>query len=152
MVPRNLWARAESLSGLGVDEVAWSANDAVQVLELLGATEIAVLGGHVYVKRAGQLEPNYDNWYAERDTQETLTGFAARSWSIAREYLANLMKPGAAECWVSLILSDPMEPPEEDDDDDFPRRILQSLVELVRPLDSVLASSPQSPGTARKSS
>ncbi|SEL37778.1 Immunity protein 40 [Stigmatella aurantiaca] len=114
-VPRRLWSKAESLSASGIEEFAWRPEDAVQVLELLRPTEIAVLGGDVYLKRHERFEPSYENWYAERDLQEPLGAFAIRSQSIAREYLMNLMRTGAAECWVTLVLSDPMEPAEEDD-------------------------------------
>jgi hypothetical protein len=65
-VPRDLWNKAESLSEIGVEELAWRPEDAAQMLELLRPTEIAVLGGDVYVKRAGQFEPSYENWYAAR--------------------------------------------------------------------------------------
>jgi len=115
LVPRNLWAKAQSLSEIGVEELAWRPNDAAQVMELLRQTEIAVLGGDVYVKPNGRFEASYENWYAERDQHEMPSTFASRSRSIASEYLANLMKPGLAECWVTLVLSEPMEPADEDD-------------------------------------
>jgi hypothetical protein len=115
LVPRDLWSKAESLSVIGIEELAWRPEDANHVLELLRPTEIAVLGGDVYLKRPGRFEPSYENWYAERDPLELPSAFATRSQSIAREYLANLMNPGAAECWVTLVLSEPMEPAEEDD-------------------------------------
>ena len=115
MVPRELWSKAESLSVIGVEELAWRPEDAAQVLELLRSTETAVLGGDVYVKRSGRFEPKYENWYAECDPQELPSAFATRSQSIAREYLANLMKSRAGEQWVTLVLSEPMEPSVEDD-------------------------------------
>ncbi|WP_426753559.1 Imm40 family immunity protein [Myxococcus sp. Y35] len=115
IVPKELWSKAESLSGLGVEEFAWHPEDAAQVLELLRPTEIAVLGGDVYMKRAGRFEPTYESWYAARETHELPSAFATRSQSIAREYLANLMKSGGDERWVTLVLSEPMEPTEEDD-------------------------------------
>ncbi len=115
MVPVDLWSKAESLSVIGVEEMAWHPEDAVRVLELLRPTEIAVLGGDVYVKRAGRFEPGYENWYAKRDPQEMPSAFAARSQSIAREYLAKLMETGDRERWVTLVLSEPMEPAVEDD-------------------------------------
>ncbi len=115
MVTKDLWSKAESLSGLGVEEFAWHPEDAAQVLELLRAKEIAVLGGDVYIKRAGRFEPIHENWYAERDPQELPVAFAMRSQSIAREYLVNLMKFGAGERWVTLVLSEPMDFAEEDD-------------------------------------
>jgi hypothetical protein len=115
MVPRGLWSKAESLSGIGVEEFAWHPQDAARLLELLRPTEIAVLGGDVYVKRAGRFEPTYENWYAQRDPQELPSAFATRSQSIAHDYLANLMKPEAGERWVTLVLSEPMEPAEEED-------------------------------------
>src|SRR5688572_444350 len=109
-IPRSLWIKAESLSALGVEELAWCPEDAFRVLELLQSTEIAVLGGDVYVKRSGKLEPSYENWYAEHAPDEVPSEFAIRSQSIAREYLENMMKSEAAGRWVTLILSEPMEP------------------------------------------
>ena len=116
VVPKSLWRKAESLSVIGVEELAWHPEDAVQVLELLHPTAIAVLGGDIYLKRAEQFEACYENWYAEREPHEDLRAFAIRSRSIAREYLANLMRPGAGQRWVTLVLSEPMEPAEDDED------------------------------------
>jgi hypothetical protein len=115
MVPKDLWKKAKSLSEIGVEELAWRLEDAVQVLELLRPTEIAVLGGDVYVKPTGRFEPTYENWYAERNSQELPSTFATRSRSVAREYLANLMKPGTGDRWVTLVLSEPMEPAGDED-------------------------------------
>jgi hypothetical protein len=114
MVPRSLWRKAETLSVIGVEELVWRPEDAAQVLELLQPTEIAVLGGDVYVERSGRFEPSYENWYAERDPQELPSAFATRSQFIAREYLANLMKSGAADYWITLVLSEPIEPADDD--------------------------------------
>ena len=114
MVPQGLWSKAQRLSEIGVEEFAWRPEDAAQVLELLRPTGIAVLGGDVYLKRHERFEPSYENWYAERDPQELPSAFAIRSQSKAREYLANLMKPGNEERWVTLVLSEPMEPAEDD--------------------------------------
>jgi hypothetical protein len=107
-IPRALWIKAESLTALGVDELAWRPEDAARVLEVLRPTEIAVLGGDVYVKHSGRFESSHENWYAERAPKEMPSAFAARSQAIAREYLENLMK-SAAECWVTLVLSEPMD-------------------------------------------
>jgi len=54
IVPRNLWRKAESLSVIGVEEMAWHPEEAAQVLGLPRPTGIGVLGGDVYVKRDGQ--------------------------------------------------------------------------------------------------
>lgn len=115
MVPRDLWDKAESLSALGIEEQAWRPEEAAQVLELLRPTGIAVLGGDVYIKRNGRVEPSYENWYAERGPQEMPAAFAIRSQSIAREYLGKLPVFVAGEPLVTLVLSEPMEPADEDD-------------------------------------
>lgn len=115
MVPNALWNKAESLSVIGVEEMAWPPEDATQLLELLRPTEIAVLGGDVYAKRAGRFEPSYESWFAEQDPQEVPSVFATRSRSVARDYLAKLMKPGADQWWVTLVLSESMERAEEED-------------------------------------
>jgi hypothetical protein len=72
-----------------------------------------VLGGDVYVKRSGRFEPGYENRYAEPDPQELPGAFATRSQAIARNYLANLIEREAGGRWVTLVLSEPMEPADE---------------------------------------
>ncbi len=113
LVPSKLWSRAQSLSELGLEELAWHPEDAFQLLRLIHQEEIAVLGGDVYLKRAGRLEPSHENWYAERDAEESLSAFASRSQTIAFENCVRLTAPAAVERWVVLVLSAPMEPAED---------------------------------------
>jgi len=107
-MPGELWRKAEGLSEIGVDEVAWHPADVALLLDLLGPTEIAVLGGDVYLKRSGRFEPSHESWYAEPHPSELPAAFAIRSRSIARDYLARLAERGGGPRWVTLVLSEPM--------------------------------------------
>ena len=113
-LPRDLWSRAESLAELGLDELAWPPEDATRVLDLLGMTAIAVLGGDVYVRRDKRFEPAYENWSVEQGPTEDPAAFAARSRAIAKTYLARLQDaPCAVTHWVTLVLTEPLEPADD---------------------------------------
>lgn len=109
-IPADLWLRAASLSDLGVEEFAWRPADAVQLLDLLRTSTIAVLGGDVYTRSAGRFHPAYENWYVEQDPLEEPASYAARSHAIASNYFAGLQQAdGADEKWVTLVSSEPIE-------------------------------------------
>ena len=112
-LPKTLLSRAESLSKIGVHELAWRLEDASRVIELLQGRSVAVLGGDVYIRRTGRFEPAYESWYAEPEPQESPTSFAERCCAIACDYLVQLGQKGTMERWVTLVLSEPIEPSED---------------------------------------
>jgi hypothetical protein len=80
--------RARSLEALGLNEVAWTQEDALQVLDQLRGMPVAILGGDVYSSKTGHLMPTYDNWCCDRHADEDFAAFAARSQRVAAEYIA----------------------------------------------------------------
>jgi hypothetical protein len=75
------------LGNVGVQNWALNRNAALDAFSQLERTGVAVLGGDVYVKKGGEIQPNYDNWYCERGPGETALAFTSRSIQVAREYI-----------------------------------------------------------------
>ncbi len=70
-------------------ELALTKTDALKALNLLVDTEIAVLGGDVYVlENDGYFRPTYDNWYCNKE-DKTFLEFAKKSRNIALSFLKN---------------------------------------------------------------
>ena len=87
---------------------------ALGLLDLLRTSTIAVLGGDVYARRAGRFNPARENWYVEQEPLEQPASFAARSHVVASNYLArSCQSDGADEKWVTLVLSETVEPAED---------------------------------------
>lgn len=113
-LPRWLFSRAASLSELGLNELAWQPDDALLVVGLLSESDVAVLGGDVYAKRAGKFEPLYENWYVDKNAAELPSGFARRSQVTAKDFLTVLRASDSPDRWVTLVLSAPIEESDED--------------------------------------
>jgi hypothetical protein len=113
-LPKWLLSRATSLSELGLDELAWRPDDALLVVSLLPRGEVAVLGGDVYAKRAGKIEPLYENWYVNTQDAEQPSDFARRSQAEANAFLSALRASDSPDRWVTLVLSAPIEESDED--------------------------------------
>jgi hypothetical protein len=105
-IPAELMGRSEGLSSLGINEIAWSPSDAIEVLRLLDETDVAVLGGDVYRREGVEFEPTCENWYVDRGRCESIGEFAKRSREVARSFIGKL---SGRECWVSLVCSESLE-------------------------------------------
>ena len=106
-LPRWLFSRAASLSELGLNELAWQPDDALLVVGLLSESDVAVLGGDVYAKRAGKFEPLYENWYVDKNAAELPSGFAwGANTSVAEqaEWLRDAIEIAATTANVDLII------------------------------------------------
>lgn len=99
-------ARQVSLASIGLNDLAWSFQDARLLVESLKGHSVAILGGHLYVAHNGAIRPVYDNWYTERVLLESLAEYAARSQVHAKEYLAKYPVSKDREMLVSLTMSD----------------------------------------------
>jgi hypothetical protein len=113
-IPKWLLSRATSLSELGLDELAWRPEDALLVISLLPRSEVAVLGGDIYAKRAGRIEPLYENWYVNKRAAEPPSDFAGRSQAESMAFLTALRASDSLDRLVTLVLSAPIEESGED--------------------------------------
>jgi hypothetical protein len=90
---------------LGSDEVALKPFMAIEALDLLSGTNIAVLGGDVLSDASGRLAYTYDNWYCNQLLNENCVEFARRSHAIARESINKIEKRNDPNIFIfSFIL------------------------------------------------
>lgn len=87
LVSEALASRARPLKALGVNNVAWTKGDALEVIASLQGREVAVLGGDVYGLVGGHIVPAYANWHCERRQGELLRDYAERSQRAAASFL-----------------------------------------------------------------
>lgn len=78
-----------ALHDTGVSNWALSKEQALNALDKFEVEKISVLGGDVYELNDGELESNYDNWYCDREPDESLENYVTRSINKARAYISN---------------------------------------------------------------
>ena len=86
-IPEPLRSQGISLEDLDIDEVAWGKGDALEVIESLRGTKIAILGGDVYRSESWGLAPTYDSWLCDRMEGEQAFEYAQRTRHEARAYI-----------------------------------------------------------------
>ena len=92
---RNLLERhGRPLHSVGSAEMGLSRGHALQAIECLRASRIAILGGDVYRFVGDRLEPTLDNWYCERRDGEMIADFQQRSLDLAARYVSDYPDPG----------------------------------------------------------
>ncbi|SFJ07622.1 Immunity protein 40 [Desulfomicrobium apsheronum] len=92
-----------SLEDVGVYNWALTKTEALMALDRLEAEGIAILGGDVYVMQIDSLQSNYDNWYCDRDENESTLAFVSRSIAKAREYVTNYKLSRDAEYYFAIV-------------------------------------------------
>lgn len=92
-----------ALHSVGVSNWALSKEQALDALDKFEAEKISVLGGDVYELNNGEPESNYDNWYCDREPDESLENYVARSISKARAYISNYSSPNQKQEMFVLV-------------------------------------------------
>ena len=90
----------------GSDELALTPSDAIEALDFLSGSQVAILGGDVLSDSAGKLSYVYENWYCEQLRGEDLLDFVRRSQTVAREFIENLVKRRDSSLFVVLVHSE----------------------------------------------
>jgi hypothetical protein len=90
----------------GSDEVALKPFMAIEALDLVSGTNIAVLGGDVLSDASGRLACTYDNFYCNQLLNVNCMEFARRSHAIARESINKIEKKETTQIYLlfSFIL------------------------------------------------
>ena len=86
-LPDALRAAAIPLDHLGVLEVAWTREKALEVVATLEGTTWAILGGDVLVQRSGAYWHSYDTWHSDPAPDELCLDFVPRSHRETRSYI-----------------------------------------------------------------
>lgn len=92
----------QSLEELGVRNWALQKDTALEALDRLLNIGVPILGGDVYVVKNDSLEQNYDNWYCERNEDETNADFIERSVSFAKRYISSY-KINGRDVYFSIV-------------------------------------------------
>ena len=81
--------KAYSLEPIVINELSWKKTDAIQVIKELMERKKAILGGDVYKKNKTLIQPTYDSWYCEMNTNENIEDFLLRSINKSIDYIRN---------------------------------------------------------------
>lgn len=90
----------------GSQEIAFPRVIAVQALNCLQGSPIAVAGGDVLKISGGRLEYVYANWYCNRKEGEPAQEYAGRSQRHASEYISKFVALGGYEPLFVLVLNE----------------------------------------------
>ena len=78
-----------SLEKYGLNDLAWSKEDALDLLNSIMEDNIGILGGDVYKLSLQRLEPLYDNWSCKPNNSETEVEYYLRSKVESLKYIEN---------------------------------------------------------------
>lgn len=83
-----------SLEKYGLNDLAWSKEDAKNLIRAIMKDRVGILGGDVYKLTSNRLEPLYENWACEQAAIESEEEFFLRSKFESLKYIENyLVKP-----------------------------------------------------------
>ena len=91
-------------AGVEGGEVVLKKIHVLKALELLDNTEIAVLGGDVYIlEDDGYFQSTYDNWYCNKGSDGQAL-FSKRSHKLAYEYISSYQEKSGLNIWYVLVI------------------------------------------------
>lgn len=82
-----LATKGRDLKGIGLNEVALAKPDAIEAVRSLEGRQVAILGGDVYYENEGKIRSAHENWFCNRNPNESTADFAKRSQKIASDFL-----------------------------------------------------------------
>jgi hypothetical protein len=95
-----------SLRDIGLQEKAFTRNDAMEAISLLSKGVNPILGGDVYFRCGQKNELAYANWYSSKKVNEKSEDFFARSLAEAAKYIESFPHRADREPLFSLVLGE----------------------------------------------
>jgi hypothetical protein len=95
------------LQGIGINNWAFSKKDAMEILNRFEELKVSILGGDVYELTNNIVQPNYDNWYFNRLSNETDIEFLKRSIKRAKDYITNYIVRDPSQIFFAFVLDKP---------------------------------------------
>lgn len=106
LIPAALMSRAVTLASEGIDETAWSREDALEVIRLARGAKLGILGGDVWICRGTKWRPVYDNWACNRESGESSDAFSIRSCDKASKYISEYPEPDQDVLAYTLVFAE----------------------------------------------
>lgn len=88
-IKEKITQKSISLEGYGLNDLAWTKEDAKNLINSIMKDRIGILGGDVYKLTLNRLEPLYDNWACEPAATESKEEYYSRSKSESLKYIEN---------------------------------------------------------------
>jgi hypothetical protein len=85
--PSNLLNASYLLESIGINDIAWKWDDALQAITFLCEKDYAILGGDVYKIEDADFVPALDNWYLNKDPLATWKQYVTNSQKKAISYI-----------------------------------------------------------------
>jgi len=98
-----------SLKQYGLNELAWSKSEALQLITSLMNEHIGILGGDVYQISNKQLRPVYENWWCEQSEKETTSEYHLRSKIESKEYINDYPTNSSEQIIFSITFTEKIE-------------------------------------------
>ena len=95
-----------SLEKFGLNDLAWSKENAKDLIQSIKTDHIGVLGGDVYILKPLTLESAYDNWYCERKNTESEEEYYARSKVESLKYIENYFSDPSENIIFSITFTE----------------------------------------------
>ncbi len=105
MIKNKIIKDAFFLEKYGINNLAWSKDDAQKLIHLISKDKIGILGGDVY-KLTSTLEPLSDNWFCEPNKSESDEEFYVRSKEEALRYVKNYPVKEGERILFSIIFTE----------------------------------------------
>lgn len=93
--------RGINLKHLGINAYAYSSSVILDLLVIVKANNLTILGGDVFCYKNGQLTHTYDNWYYEK---QNLTSDCSKSIHQTEKYISNYVKNHGEHYYFSIVL------------------------------------------------
>ena len=99
----DLFAQGRYLGDIGIKNWALLQEQALNVIARLELLGVPILGGDVYYLSGKKLQPALDNWYINRERQESLSDFVTRSITVSRDYVRHF-RPRSGDVALFVII------------------------------------------------
>ena len=90
-----------NLNHLGINAYAYSSSVILDLLAIVKANNLTILGGDVFCYKNGQLKHTYDHWYYEKQDP---TIDSSKSIIQTEKYISNYVKDHGEHYYFSIVL------------------------------------------------
>lgn len=102
-----LLEKGHSLHEAGINNWAFSKEGALEILNRFEDLQISILGGDVFELTNSIVQPNYDNWYCNRLSNETDIEFSKSSIKRAKDYITNYNVSDSSQIFFAFVIDIP---------------------------------------------